>query len=125
MTKQQQTWGLVADAILRGEHDGDLSKIEQAVARRKKAVLKDTGIRAHARVNVAVDKRSGPYAGKDGVVTKVNKIRAIVAFPCPDCGRTEATRSAVEEGLADDACHTCFGFPDEAGIPFDLLTVAS
>jgi hypothetical protein len=122
----------IVQAIIDGDHDANLDTIVQAAEWRKKKIAAESGIRKGAKVKVADDKRrAAHYAGREGYVVKVNKIRTTVAFACAGCGRHEDTPGTVTEtrltpaGAAQilaDECHTCWGVADTAGIPTDLLT---
>lgn len=103
----RDTSPLVAE-VLDGKHDDVLDNLRAAVEYRAKQKMSGEGLRKKARVRIKNDPRARDYAGREGIVDRVNKQTVTVSLVCPDCG------SAVENKTVDyaDACKTCFGCPD-------------
>jgi hypothetical protein len=122
--------------ILNGDHDDILHGFEQAAKLRRKAMVGATGLRKGAKVRVKTDAAAGDYAGREGVVSKVNPKTISVNLACDECGSAEVTKSAAAFGRisdrdevslmqaeADNACGTCYGYPDEIRCSAGLLEV--
>lgn len=119
-TKKKAEWSATCQAIIDGKHDDDLAQILRAAEWRRKVVVQKSGIRKNAKVRMKADPRSGEFAGREGVVTKINKTRVSVDFKCRACGESKPS----PEGKAfEDECQTCYGVPEGLLVPPDLLEV--
>ena len=120
--------------ILNGDHDDILHGFEQAAKLRRKAILNGTGLRKGAKVRVKTEASAGDYAGREGIVSKVNQKTVSVNLACPSCGSAEPTKAAAAfakisdhddvaliQAEADNACGTCYGIPDEIRCSAGLL----
>lgn len=125
----QKKYAPIVQAIIDGAHDENLGMIVQAAEWRKKKIASESGVRKGAKVLVADNpKRAGEFAGREGWVVRVHKVRTTVAFACEKCGRHEDSdageRTAAGNGaeFVKPECGACWGVAPQAGIPTDLLT---
>lgn len=114
------TWLPIAKEILDGKHDEALDHIEQAAKHRQKQLLLLSGIRPGARVTLMVNPRNGQFAGRSGIVEKLNPKRVTVNLECAKCGSAKEVADSVQWA---DRCEACHGIPESVGIPRDLLEV--
>lgn len=113
----RDTSPLVAE-VLDGTHDEILNDLRAAVEfRQKQKTMVVDGLRPKARVRIKNDPRAKDYAGREGVVDRVNKQTVTVSLVCPACGSATEKKSESFE----DACSSCYGIPDGVRISPGLV----
>lgn len=98
--------------VLDGKHDEILRSVEAAVTHRRKVSASQSGIRPGARIRLVDDPSNGKYAGREGIVRKVNPKSISLDLACPTCGSATETRVGFDQAAADNTCKGCFGVPE-------------